>query len=111
MDLNDLNALDLVKAEKDEISKRDKQIIFLKTQIQSLAMRQAVLLQEKDETMLSIQESYEIMVELRSEVDNLRFEYAEQERKYNAMVGLYNQTLNSLDEKERECLKLYSKVR
>lgn len=49
-----------------------------------------MLLQEKDETMLSIQESYEIMVELRSEVDNLRFEYAEQERKYNAMVGLYN---------------------
>lgn len=48
------------------------------------------MLQEKDDTMLSIQESYEIMVELRSEVDNLRLEYSEQERKYNAMVSLYN---------------------
>lgn len=30
------------------------------------------------------------MVELRTEVDNLRLEYSEQERKYNSMVGLYN---------------------
>ena len=39
MDLNDQNTIDLIKAEKEEITRCEKEIIFLKTQIQGLSMR------------------------------------------------------------------------
>lgn len=49
--------------------------------------------------MLSISESYEIMMELRREVDAIRGEYGDQELKYNALVALYNESVAALQQK------------
>lgn len=62
----------------------------MKAQIQGQSIRELALLREKDELMLSINESYEIMMELRREVDSIRAEYGDQEQKYNGLVALYN---------------------
>jgi hypothetical protein len=61
--------------------------------------------------MLSISESYEVMMELRREVEAIRTEYGGQEQKYNALVGLYNQSVAALQKKERDYEWLYDSLR
>ena len=42
------------------------------------------------------------MMELRREVDSMRQEYLDQEVKYNSLVAVYNQSITTLQEKEKE---------
>lgn len=41
------------------------------------------------------------MMELRREVDSMRQEYLDQEVKYNSLVSVYNQSITTLQEKEK----------
>lgn len=111
MDLNELNTIDLIRSQKQEVTRCEKQIIFLKSQIQGQSIRELALLRQKDDMMLSINESYEIMMELRREVDAIRAEYGEQEEKYNSLVALYNQSVAALQKKERDYEWLYDSIR
>jgi hypothetical protein len=47
MDLNDLNAIGLIRNEKEEISRCEKEIHFLKAQVQGQSARELALIHEK----------------------------------------------------------------
>ena len=54
---------------------------------------------------LTINESYEIMMELRKEVDMIREEAAKQEIKYNNLVTKYNEAVLLVKKGQKEWLR------
>jgi hypothetical protein len=104
MDLNDQRAFELLKEGQMSVERCEREILFLKRQVQTQSSREMALLAEKDAMMLTINESHEIMVELGREVSQIREESTMQELRYRELIERYNEAvvlLQGSDKKQR----------
>lgn len=111
MDLNDQTAMDIVRTSKEEMLRLQRDINFLKQQIQTQSLREMVLMREKDEIMLNIGESCEVMEEMKREIAKLSTEYALQLQRYDELALKYNHAMQLLEKKQLDCEWLYDSLR